>query len=184
MQQIKKLRGFTLLELLVVILLMGLLTYFVFATPQKVQKPKEKVTIATLPHFIQKNLSGDGELVCIDNCKSCEYLTSNSKPQSISALPFIKNVVGEYIIDSGNNPARVDLGRYKDKKVCMRLRHYQNGSISQVILDMGDKVLFLPSYFGDGKEFGSVNEAADWWLKDSQGKLRSRGDWYWKGHLQ
>jgi len=178
MQQIKLKRGFTLVELLLAIFLVGLFAYFVFATPGDVKTPKEKVTISNLPLFFQKNLSGDGEVVCIDKCKECYYITNALKAQNAPIPMFIKNVVGEYILDKNNNPVRLDLGRYKDKKVCMRFRHYKNGSISQIILDLGNKVYFIPSYFGEGKEFGSISEAADWWQKDSQNALRSRGDWY------
>ncbi len=177
MQQIKYKRGFTLFELLVAIFLVGLVVYFVFATPTGYKKPKEKITISNLPNYLQKNLVGDGELICIDHCKECYYIGASPKPQPFN-LPIIRNVVNEYIIDRGDNPAKLELGRFNDKKVCLRLRHYKNGSISQVILDLGDKSIFIPSYFGEGKEFGSVNEAADWWLRDSQNILRSRGDWY------
>jgi len=178
MQQIKLTRGFTLVELLLAIFLVGLFAYFVFATPGDVKTPKERVTIATLPHYFQKNLTGNGEVVCIDNCKTCYYVTNSKKPQKAPIPAFIKNVVAEYVIDSNNNPTKIELGRFKDKKICMRFRHYNNNSISQFILDLGNKVLFIPSYFGEGKEFGSVNEAANWWLRDSQNQLRSRGDWY------
>ncbi len=177
MQQIEFKRGFTLVELLLAIFLVGLFAYFVFATPSEVKEQKEVVTIATLPRFLQKNLSGDGEVVCINKCKECYYITSSDEP-STAPIPFRLNVQNEYILDKNDNPVKLDLGRFKDKKVCMRLRHYKNGSISQVILDLGDKVIFLPSYFGEGKEFGSVSEAADWWVRDSQDLLKSRGDWY------
>jgi len=177
MQQIKFKRGFTLVELLLAIFLVGLFAYFIFATPGKYKEPKEVVTISNLPRFFQKKLSGDGEVVCINKCKECYYIT-NSKDAATAPIPMVLNVKNEYILDKNDNPVKLDLGRFKDKKVCMRFRHYKNGSISQIILDLGDKVIFLPSYFGEGKEFGSISEAADWWIKDSQGTLRSRGDWY------
>jgi len=177
MQQIKFKRGFTLVELLLAIFLVGLFAYFTFATPGDVKKQKEVITISNLPNFFQKNLSGDGEVVCINKCKECYYIT-NSPQGSTIPIPMVLNVRNEYILDKNDNPVKLDLGRFKDKKVCMRFRHYKNGSISQVILDLGDKVIFMPSYFGEGKEFNSISEAADWWVKDSQDRLRSRGDWY------
>ena len=177
MQQIEFKRGFTLVELLLAIFLVGLFAYFIFATPGKYKEPKEVVTVSNLPRFFQKNLSGDGEVVCINDCKECYYITNSQNPQN-APIPLVLKVKNEYILDKNNNPQKVDLGRFKDKKVCMRFRHYKNGSISQVILDLGDKVIFIPSYFGEGKEFGSISEAADWWVKDSQNQLRSRGDWY------
>jgi len=110
-------------------------------------------------------------------CKECYYVTNLAKPQN-APMPLVLNVKAEYILDRNSNPEKLELGRFDDKKVCMRLRHYKNGSISQVILDLGDKFLFIPSYFGKGKEFNSLNEAVSWWVKDSQNSLRSRGEWY------
>jgi len=170
-------RGFTLIELLIAIFLVGLLSYFIFATPGSFKKPKERITYKNLPKYLQNSLSGDGELICINNCRSCYYISANAKPQVVS-MPITLNVKNEYILDKNNNPQKIEMGRVDDKKVCMRIRHYNNNSISQVILDLGDKALFIPSYFGEGKEFDSINGAIEWWLKDSRGKLRSRGDWY------
>ncbi len=169
--------AFTLIELLVTIFLMTLLTYFVFSKPRIETKAKVEVNATTLPNYLQKNLNGNGEVVCTNKCKDCYYITNSAKAQN-APMPLMLNVKAEYILDKNGNPQKIELGRYKDKKVCLRFRHYQNGSISQVILDLGDKFLFLPSYFGDGKLFNSLNDAADWWSKDSQNSLRSRGEWY------
>jgi len=177
MQQVKLKRAFTLVELLLAIFLVGLFAYFIFATPGEYKEPKEVVTIANLPKYLQKSLNGDGEVICINNCNECYYITGSSKPQNTS-LPIPLNVKNEYILDRNDNPLKIELGRYKDKKVCLRFRHYKNGSISQLILDLGDRAIFLPSYFGEGKEFESISEAADWWVRNSQNNLRSRGDWY------
>jgi len=178
MQQIKKFkRGFTLVELLLAIFLVGLLSYFVFSNVGDTTKPKEVVTIANLPKVFQQNLNGDGEMICIDNCSKCYYITNSAKAQN-APLPMPLKVENEYILDPNNNAEKIKLGRFKDEKVCMRLRHYKNGSISQVILEVNGDFIFLPSYFGEGKKFGSLSEAVEYWLKDSQGKLQSKGEWY------
>ena len=169
-------RAFTLIELLLAIFLVGLFAYFVFATPQPVTKAKVEVNATTLPRYLQDNLVGDGELICVDNCKSCYYLRGSNKAIE-AALPITLHINGEYILDSNDNPQRVELGRFKDKKICLRLRHYKNNSISKVILDLGDEFLYIPSYFGEGKIFSSLNDARDWWIKDTQ-NLRSQGEFY------
>jgi len=174
--------AFTLIELLIAIFLVSLFAYFIFATPTISTEQKVEVNASNLPSFLQKNLNGNGEVVCIKKCKECYYVTNLAKPQN-APMPLILNVKAEYILDRNSNPQKIELGRLNDKKVCMRLRHYKNGSISQVILDLGDRFLFIPSYFGEGKEFDSLNEAARWWSKDSQNILRSRGEWYWEEDL-
>lgn len=169
--------AFTLIELLLAIFIVSLFAYIVFATPSDYKKPKEKVTVSNLPSFFQKNLHGDGEFICIKKCKECYYLSGSSKPQS-APIPIPLDVVAQYTLDKNGNPQKIDLGRYKDSRVCMRFRHYENGSISQIILELKEKSLFIPSYFGEGKSFDSVDQAASWWLEDTQNGLKSKGEWY------
>ena len=178
MQQIKSFkRGFTLVELLLAIFLVGLLSYFVFSGVGDVKKPKENITIENLPRVLQRNLSGDGELVCVNKCSKCFYITSDGASKN-APLPIPLKITNEYILDKNDNPVKIDMGRLDDNKVCMRLQHYKNGSISQVILEVDKEYIFLPSYFGEGKKFSSLSDAVSYWLKDSQGKLESRGDWF------
>ncbi len=179
MQQIKQIkRGFTLVELLLAILLMGILALFVFSQPGEYQQNSQEITIKNLPEAFQKNLKGDGELVCIKKCSECYYLTDVQKPQT-APLPFPLKVQNEYILDKNGNPVKINLGRLNDKKVCFRLEHYKNNSISPVIVELeNDKFIFISSFFKEGKEFDSLNEAAAYWLKDSDGKFRSRSEWY------
>jgi len=162
------------MELLLAILLVSILAYFVFATPQEFETPKEEINSSNLPSYFQNNFYGDGEIVCVDKCKECYYITNTIKKIS---LPLPLKVINEYILDKNNNPIKIEMGRFKDKRVCLRLRHYKNNSISQVILELEDRYLFIPSYFGEGKEFNSLSEASDWWIRDSD-KFDTKSNWY------
>ena len=176
MQQIK--RAFTLIELIVVILLIALVAYFVFSNPTIKKNKSVAITFETLPKYLRENLAGDGELICINKCSSCFYLNGVSKPQKVT-LPIQLKVKNVYVLDRSDNPTKIEYGRLKDKKVCLRLKHYKNGSISQEILELkGDKFLFIPAYFGEGKLFDSLNDATTWWLRLQNEAPRSRGDWY------
>jgi len=177
MRQIKFKKAFTLIELILVIFLISIMMYFVFSTPSVPKAQKELITYKNLPQYLQKTLPLDGELVCTNKCTKCFYLNGTANAQKVS-LPIPLHVKNEYILDSSNNADKIDLGRYNDKKVCLRLNHYKNGSISQVIFELDDKFLFIPSYFGEGKIFESLSDAVSYWTKDSQNNLRSKGDWY------
>lgn len=171
-------RAFTLFELLIVIFLASLMAYFIFSTPMGPRDEKIEVNATTLPEFLRKNLYGNGELVCVNKCSKCYYLSGASKKEFV--LPLSLHVSSEYILDKNDNAQKIELGRFKDKKVCLRIRHYKNGAISQVILELngGSSFLFLPAYFGEGKEFFTLNDAVSWWLRNNYKGLDSRGSWY------
>ena len=177
MQQIKLKKAFTLVELLLALFLMGLLAVFVFSQPGVYKKKEVKVTIANLPETFQNTLVGNGELVCVNKCSECYYLTDSKKVQN-TPLPMPFKVTNEYILDKNNNPIKIEMGRFNDKKVCMRLKHYKNNSISPVILEVKGEYIYLPSYFGEGKKFDSLNEAVSYWVRNSEGKFRSKSEWY------
>jgi prepilin-type N-terminal cleavage/methylation domain-containing protein len=176
MQQIKFKKAFTLVELLLAIFLVALASYFVFSTPRGATTPKVEINATNLPFYLQENLIGEGELICVGkNCKECYYLSNG--PKKAGLFPLNIKVYNEYIIDANDNPQKIELGRFNDKKVCLRIRHYKNGSISPVILDIGKKYLFIGSYFKEGKIFDSLNDAIEYWLNGSD-KLRNKGEWY------
>ena len=174
----KSSRAFTLFELLIVIFLASLMAYFIFSTPMGIKKERIEVNASNFPQFLQKNLYGNGELVCVNKCSKCFYLNGASKKEF--TLPLSIHISSEYILDKNDNPQKIELGRFNDKKVCLRIRHYKNNSISQVILELngGSRYLFIPSFFGEGKEFFTLNDAVSWWLRNSNIGLDSRGSWY------
>jgi prepilin-type N-terminal cleavage/methylation domain-containing protein len=170
--------GFTLIELLIAIFLVSLLSYFVFSTPRAFKEAKIEINETNLPQHLRASLQEDGELICVNSCKECYYFYTTSTGPKKFKFPLPPSTIqGVYILDPNNNPVKVDLGRFRDKKVCLRLYHYKIGSISQVILELKDSYLFMPAYFGEGKTFGTLGEAVDWWLKDND-KISSKSSWY------
>jgi prepilin-type N-terminal cleavage/methylation domain-containing protein len=176
MQQINFKKGFTLVELLLAIFLVSLMAYFVFSTPRGATMPKIEINATNLPFYLQENLKGDGELICVGkSCKECYFLTNNSVAKA--SFPLNIKVLNQYIIDRNENPIKIKRGRFNDKPICLRIYHYKNGSISPTILETTKNYLFIGSYFKEGKEFSSLNDAIEYWLNDSD-KLRSKGEWY------
>jgi len=63
-------RGFTLLELIVVILLLSLLSFLVVSSVKKASLKKEVIDIPHIKNLV-KGEGGAYELLCVRNCKRC-----------------------------------------------------------------------------------------------------------------
>jgi prepilin-type N-terminal cleavage/methylation domain-containing protein len=150
--------GFSLIELIIVILIASLFAALIFDNVTFATKKKQKVGIQHLKEAAAKH-PGDAELVCIDKCRHCTLIIGNKEDKIESRL----KPLNAYILDDSNNPQKINFGRIKDKKVCLRFHYYANGSTSQMILESEEKFYFLPSYFGEVEVFGGIDEAVERW---------------------
>jgi len=166
--------AFTLLELLIVILLLSLFTFLIFGAMKRQAAQTKQPKIPQIREILAKDVGRDRELVCFENCQKCFFLEADHRLRGAGIrLPLLK----AYIIDSNEETKEVDFGRWQDKKVCLRIRGYGNGSMDQMILESEALYYFLPAYFGEVKQFKSLGEAADYWLRN-QGFFKDRGDYY------
>jgi hypothetical protein len=82
-----------------------------------------------------------------------------------------------YIVDRRDNPQKVDFGRLDDHPICLRYKHYSNGSTTQIILESEEKFFYFPSYFGEISIHESAEDAAQAWVGDTK-VLTSKGNYY------
>jgi hypothetical protein len=166
-------RAYTLLELLIIIVLLSLFALLVFGSMKRTKPAEEEQGVPAIRRLVDKGKKGD--LVCIEKCQKCFLIGEDHQANEIALeLP----PVTAYAIDALGNPERLDFGRYHDKKICLRFRYFSNGSTSQMILKTKERVFyFLPAYFGKVLSFEKLDEAAKYWMRNSE-KLRDRGDFY------
>ncbi len=151
--------GFSLIELIVVILIASLVSSAIFSNVNFGTKKQEKVGIHQLKKGGKLLHGSDAELVCLDHCRQCFLKASKKSTELPSQLKPLK----AYILDDSANPQEIDFGRIKGKKVCLRFHYYPNGSTSQMILESDEKFYFVPSYFGDVEVFGALDAAVERW---------------------
>ena len=151
--------GFSLIELIIVILIASLVSAVIFSNVNFGTKKKEKVGIHQLKNGTKLLHGSDAELVCLDHCRQCFLKTDQKSTEISSQFKPLK----AYILDDSTNPQEIDFGRVKDKEVCLRFHYYPNGSTSQMILESDEKFYFIPSYFGDIEVFESLDAAAEHW---------------------
>jgi len=176
---IKKHSAFSLLELIVVVLLVSLIGFLVFSSAIKQQKKKEVLDPTTLPATFRKTFQGQGdvELFCINKCTEC-YVAQGKKITAYDGgIQFGKNVE-IYQMDADNHLVQRDeLGRIKDKKICLRYHLYPNGSTTQMVISNDQGIYFLPSYFGEAKKVKEMDDAQALWVKDKY-DLRDSSSFY------
>lgn len=172
-------KGFTLFELLIVIFLLLLLYMLVFGYFQKTEKKPKPLTPLTLKSTLQESgkLIDHTTLLCIDKCKSCYLRQGSQNSFELYEEPIQLEGMEVYTIDSEDALVQVEYGRYQDKKVCLKLDFYPNGSSTKAILKTKEGVYYLPSYFGEPKTFESIEKAKDFWLKEAQ-LASGEGDFY------
>ena len=171
--------GFTLIELLIVILIVSMV-YFLGFDGVELGKKKPK---ALTPLNLKSNIVASADsttqltLLCLDECKTCLLRTGPSgKYRKYSNAIDLSNIKA-YIVDSSNSLVRLEYERYDDKKICLKMDFYPNGSSTQIILQDKKASYFLPAYFEDAKEFESPEDARDYWL-DNAGLVSDNGEFY------
>ena len=172
-------KGFTLIELLIVVLLVGMI-YFIGFSTMKISKSKPK---ALTPSNLKKNIisselfNGQVTLLCLDKCKTCLL----RRDISASYQPYSNTIdlrgIKAYTVDSQNTLTQIKYERFNDKKVCLKMDFYPNGSSTQIILENTKGTYFLPAYLAEAKEFESPEDAKDYWLENSQ-LVADNGEFY------
>jgi len=166
-------KGFSLIELLVVIAIISLFGFLIFDFLKKVEIKQDPYSIKNLKEIFKNR--GDVELLCINKCRQCFIHTpgNDTMQEADSDLKALQ----AYTVDSNDNPQKLEFGRFQDHRICLRYRHYANGSNTQIILESEGKFFYFPSYFGEVTVHESAEDAAEAWIKGSK-VLKNRGSYY------
>jgi len=166
-------RGFSLIELLIVIAIISLFGFLVFGLLKKAEIRQDPYTIKNLKKILQNH--GDIELLCIDKCSQC--FTHEPGEEAMQEVSSDLKELQAYTVDKNDNPQKITFGRLRDHHICLRYRHYANGSSTQIILESEEKFFYFPSYFGEVSIHDSAEDAAEVWIKGSK-IATSQGNYY------
>jgi prepilin-type N-terminal cleavage/methylation domain-containing protein len=171
--------GFTLIELLIVILIVSMVYFLGFSDIETEKKKPKALTPLNLKMNIisSENFHGKMTLLCVNKCKTCLL-----RPDISSAYrPYSHGIdltnIKAYTVDSRNSLVQIEYERYDDKKVCLKMDFYPNGSSTQIILENEKGAYFLPTYFEEAKKFESPEDAKDYWLENTQ-LVSDNGEFY------
>jgi prepilin-type N-terminal cleavage/methylation domain-containing protein len=173
-------KGFSLIELIVVVLLISLMGFLTFSSAIKSQqKQVEILDPTTLPTTLRDTFKGQGaiEFFCISKCKECYILQGGNITPYDGGINLGKDVE-IHRLDNNDQFVKLDeLGRIKDKKICFRFHLYPNGSTTQMVIVNNQGIYYLPSYFGKAKKVADMDEARTLWTNEDY-SLRDSGSYY------
>jgi prepilin-type N-terminal cleavage/methylation domain-containing protein len=172
-------KGFSLIELLIVIFLISMVYFLGFEGMElDKKKPKALTPLNLKSNIVSSELfRGEGTLLCVDECRSCYFRDGLSSSFEAYTNAIDLTNIQAYTIDRDESLLRIDYGRYQDKKICLIMDFFQNGSSTQIILKDDKGSYFLPAFFGEPQRFSSPEEAKEYWLKNTT-LASSSGEFY------
>ncbi len=142
------------------------------------QKPKALTPLNLKSTIVSSDFfSGKATLLCINKCRSCYLRQGISSGFQEYTSPIDLTDIKAYTIDKHESLTRIEYNRYQDKKICLLMDFYNNGSSTQIILQNDEATYFLPAFFGEPKEFSSPEEAEEYWLRNST-IVSNNGEFY------
>ena len=172
-------RGFTLIELIIVILIISLMGFMVFSSMVKQEKSIESITPLSLKLSLQKEFGKNEDITffCISKSTDC-YIAKGTEISAYEGVLHLGTNIELYKVDSKNKLVQIEeFGRIKDHKITFKYHLYSNGSASQVIIANDEGVYYLPSYFGKAKKAEELDEAQEFWIKEEY-DLTDKGSYY------
>ena len=172
-------KGFSLVELLIVIIIISLVYFLGFSGIERSSTKAKALTPLNLKSSILKSelYQGEATLLCINKCRSCYIRKDINSPFEAYEQGIDLKDMKAYTLDARDSLQRMEYGRYQDKKICLMLNFYANGSSTQIILKNRDAVYFLPAFFDEPQKLDSLEDAKEIWLKNAQ-LVSNSGDFY------
>ena len=172
-------KGFSLVELLIVIIIISIVYFLGFSGIEKSSNKIKALTPLNLKSSILKSelFQGEATLLCINKCRSCYMRKDINSPFTEYEQGIDLKNMEAYTLDTRDSLQRIEYGRYQDKKICLMMNFYANGSSTQLILKNQDAVYFLPAFFDEPQKLDTLEEAKELWMKNSQ-LVANSGDFY------
>jgi prepilin-type N-terminal cleavage/methylation domain-containing protein len=180
MQTPKFQKAFSLIELLIVIFIVALVYFLGFGAISWSPRTNQQINILNLKSSIQKAdyYENGGKLICLDKCESCYFQTDiNTPPIQIENPIALGDNISIYQLDKDDMLTKRDFGRFQDKKICLVMDFYKNGSSTQMVYENSNGIYFLSAYFNASAKVDSLSDAKELWLQYNK-PLQNLGDFY------
>lgn len=158
-------QGFTLIELMLVVFIIGLVYGVIINRVERAGDDAEKLSLETLVDFMRKEHRNNHlAIVCTDNCEECVLYADDAPVKEVPQLIDDSAVVYRFDFDLGYEridfaPLFDDEGRQEE--VCFRYEVFPDGSRSEWMVEYQDRVVDLPGFFDQSVVYPSLEAAID-----------------------
>lgn len=156
-------RAFSLIELLIVIVIIGVVYTLAITNMNKLSDPKEKLTLLTLKEYLLSFSDAKRvKLLCLDDCSNCDILADNEKVANVE--DFLDDSVKSYRYESAYGTVEKQKEVYFNldsvqERVCFSYEIEKNGVGDQVIIAFKNRVYDFTPYLTQTLQYDSLEEA-------------------------
>ncbi len=164
-----KKKAFSLIELLIVVLIIGVVYTLAVTNFQKVADKAGRVSLKTLKSYLhslphEKSV----KFLCLDDCSSCEVFVDGKKVDELSKSfdNFLDDSVKVYRYDMLSGAQEITQEIYFnseniEERVCFSYSVDKQGIGNQVFVEFKDRVYDYTSYFMPIPVYSSISDAVD-----------------------
>lgn len=165
-----KLRGaFSLMELMIVVLIIGIVYTLAISNFQKIGDVKTPLNLLTLKEYLhQFKREKSVEFLCLDRCSSCDVFVDGEKLEELEGNfdNFLDDSVEIYRYEYGAGAISQEPKIYfnaegVEDEVCFSYSLNLKGVGNQVLVEFKDKAYDFTPYFTKTVRYSSLQEAVD-----------------------
>ena len=161
--------AFTLIELLIVILIIGIIYTLAVTNFQNISKSEQKLTLATLKSYLQSfPHTKSVRFLCLDDCSSCNILVDNEVIKELDGVfdNFIDDTIKVYRYSVLDGYVEKNQGVYFNSEnmqedICFSYSIDKNGIGEQVLVEFNEKFYDFSPYFTPSIIYNSIEDARE-----------------------
>ena len=162
-------KAFTLIELLIVILIIGIIYTLAITNFQNITNPTKKLTIENLGHYLNSfQHKKDVKFLCLDDCSSCNIFVDGEIVKELKGSfdNFIDDSIRVYKYSYLDGYIKKEFTPYFnhegiEEDVCFSFSIDKNGISDQILLEYNNKFYDFSSNLSTKKIYNSIEEATE-----------------------
>lgn len=156
-------KAFTLIELMLVVLIIGLVYSLALSSLQKVGKGEVKLSLENLEtSLLEYHNNNHVEYVCIDRCERCYLFVDSKEIKTLESV--VNNDVRLYRFDVVYGSRELELPAYfnadnQEEQACFRYEIFADGSRTEMMVETDKKVVDFAGKYHKTTVYESLSDA-------------------------